>query len=282
MSGIFCILLLPSLLYALTLGTITDRPSKYYPRYRALALYLQERMASLGIREEVRVRFAKDIDQMIELVRRGEVDVYIDSLYPTLKVCGVAGCRPLLVRWKDRVRSYRSVIFVRKDSPIRSAEELLGSRIAFDSPYSTSGYFVPKVLLLRRGIRLVKLEDPSWEVPRNSVGYLFAGQEENVVAWVFFRRVEAGAVDNVRLKALSGGRDLFRVILTSREIPRHLVSFSDRLGREVIGAVKDILVSMHRDPEGIKILGVFSNTARFEELKEEDLRVINSFRNLVK
>ncbi|MDQ7038400.1 MAG: PhnD/SsuA/transferrin family substrate-binding protein [Aquificota bacterium] len=184
MPGVFCILLVvPSLVLSITLGTITDRPSRYYPKYRLLADYIQRKLSEAGLREEVGVRFARDVDQMITLMKRGEVDVFVDSVYPTLKVCRATGCEPILIRWKNGVRTYKSVVFVRKDSPVRSVKDLAGSRIAFDSPYSTSGYLIPKKLLKGMGLKLIELKDPSHKVPRDSVGYLFAGGEENVVAW---------------------------------------------------------------------------------------------------
>ena len=283
MSRVFCIsLLIPLIVWPLTIGTITDRPSKYYPKFKALALYIEKRIASLGIEEKVSVRFARDIDHMEDLVRKGQVDVFIDSLYPVLRVCEVAGCEPVLVRWKNGVRHYRSVIFVREGSPVEEVSDLVGSKIAFDSPYSTSGYFVPRILIERMGLRLIELKNPSDPVPRGYIGYTFAGQEENVVAWVFFGKVQAGSVDSTRLRILSGDRVRFRVLASSEEIPRHLVCFSKNVKRNVALAVREVLLSMDEDPEGSRVLRTFDNTVRFEELTEKDREVIASFRRAVK
>ncbi len=283
MPGVFCILLVfPSLVLSITLGTITDRPSKYYLKYRILADYIQRKLAEAGIKEKVGVRFARDVDQMIALVAQGKVDVIVDSVYPTLKVCEATGCEPFLIRWKNGVRTYRSVIFVRKDSQVRSVRDLLGSKIAFDSPYSTSGYLIPKALLEKRGINLIRLESLNQKVLENSVGYIFAGEEENVVAWVFFGRVEAGATSDIKLKSVSGGRDLFRVILVSHEIPRHIVSFSASLDGRLRDLLVDILTSMDEDPEGLGVLTAFDGTTRFERLDQKDVSIITSIRNLIR
>jgi phosphonate transport system substrate-binding protein len=54
--------------------------------------------------------------------------------------------------------SYTSRFYVRKDSGIKSLEELRGRTIAFVDPGSTSGYVYPMVLLIKRG--LVKERNP--------------------------------------------------------------------------------------------------------------------------
>jgi phosphonate transport system substrate-binding protein len=54
--------------------------------------------------------------------------------------------------------SYTSRIFVRKDSGIKTLEELRGKTIAFVDPGSTSGYVYPMMHLMKKG--LVKGRDP--------------------------------------------------------------------------------------------------------------------------
>ncbi len=283
MLQIFCIFLfIPAVALTLTLGTITDRPSKYYPKYRALASYIGKKLAEVGFEEDVKVRFARNIRHMIDLMKKGEVDIFIDSVYPVLAVCGEAQCRPVLVRWKDGVRSYRSVIFVRTDSHIKDLADLEGLKVAFDAPYSTSGYLLPKAMLRDEGLRLIRLRDIYDEVPGGYVGYLFAGQEENVVAWVYLGKVDAGAIDDHRLKELSKGKNVFRIVKTSWEFPRHIVSFSKNLNPSLAALLEDILTSMDTDPEGSEVLETFDRTARFEKLTEEDLKRLNLLRNMMR
>jgi phosphonate transport system substrate-binding protein len=54
--------------------------------------------------------------------------------------------------------SYTSRIFVRRDSGIKTLEDLRGKTIAFVDPGSTSGYVYPMILLMKKG--LVKGRDP--------------------------------------------------------------------------------------------------------------------------
>jgi phosphonate transport system substrate-binding protein len=54
--------------------------------------------------------------------------------------------------------SYTARIYVRKDSGIKTLEDLRGKTIAFADPGSTSGYVYPMVMLIKKG--LVKNRDP--------------------------------------------------------------------------------------------------------------------------
>ncbi len=54
--------------------------------------------------------------------------------------------------------SYTSRIFVRKESGLKTLEDLRGKNIAFIDPGSTSGYVYPMVMLIKKG--LVKDRDP--------------------------------------------------------------------------------------------------------------------------
>ena len=260
--------------YPLSIGTITEKPTWKYSYYRELADYLQRRLG-----ERVRVVFADSMERMRELVGNGEVDVFIDSLYPSMKVCLKDLCKPLLIRLKDGVRYYRSVIFVRSDSSVRSIKDLRGRMIAFDEPFSTSGYFVPIILLIENGFRPIKLETLLDNVPYDRVGFAFAGDEENVVSWVFLRRTVAGAIGDVNLGQIAGKKmNTFRILVRSEEIPRHIVNFSSKLGKDKVQRIIKILTTMHGSTEGRKVLKRFRNTESFERLTDRDRTLIERFR----
>jgi ABC-type phosphate/phosphonate transport system substrate-binding protein len=52
----------------------------------------------------------------------------------------------------------------------------------------------------------------------------------------------------------------------SESVPRHLVSVRKDLPDPVVKRLKDILLNMHENEEGQKILGQTDNTTRFDSL----------------
>lgn len=75
--------------------------------------------------------------------------------------------------------SYCGQIVVRTDSGIDSLNELEGKTIAYVDASSTSGYLMPKALLLKHNIR--------------TAGEVFAMKHDNVVTMVYQKQVDAGA-----------------------------------------------------------------------------------------
>src|SRR6185503_10062521 len=93
--------------------------------------------------------------QMIKLLEEKRVDLYMESPYPTYLINRLGAAKLLLRRWKGGIAEYRSLIFTRKENGIARLEDLRGKIIAFEDPGSTSGYFLPKLLLLKKGFSVV-------------------------------------------------------------------------------------------------------------------------------
>ena len=106
----------------------------------------------------VRVTVASDYAAVIEALRNRTADLAF--VHPGGYVLAHREARATIVArnlWHGK-SSFTSRIFVRKESSIRSVEELRGKTIAFVDPASSSGYIYPMVLLVQRG--LVKNRDP--------------------------------------------------------------------------------------------------------------------------
>ena len=106
----------------------------------------------------VRVTVASDYAAVIEALRNRTADLAF--VHPGGYVLASREAKAMIVvknLWHGK-SSFTSRIFVRKDSGIKSVEELRGRTIAFVDPASSSGYIYPMVLLIQRG--LVKNRDP--------------------------------------------------------------------------------------------------------------------------
>ena len=131
---------------AIVLGDISDDPAEVIDGAQPLAMYLASHLGEFGITTG-QVRVAKSIDEMAELLASGEVDLYFDSTYPATIISDASGANIILRRWRFGVEEYHSVIFASKSSGITSLADLYGQMLAFDAPYSTSGYVLPAVHL---------------------------------------------------------------------------------------------------------------------------------------
>src|SRR4029434_5554032 len=132
--------------------------------------------------------------QLARLIEQKRVDFYMDSPYPTYLVNDVQGVAKLLLRrWKGGMAEYRSLIFTKRNGEINRLEDLRGKSFAFEDPESTSGHFLPRHFLTRKGFRFAdKSRFDPYAAPTD-IGYLFANSQEKVIDWVLSKKVAAGA-----------------------------------------------------------------------------------------
>lgn len=248
----------------LTVGSVSLQPTREYAVFRPFAAYLGGSLAAVGIgRGEAVVE--SSVGRLAERMRRGEVDLYVDSPFPVALMRRLAGARPLLRRWKDGQAAYRSVLFTRVDSGITTLDDLRGQMVAFGEPFSTSSFLMPKATLRNRGFILERYEDAAAEVPDDRIGYLFSGDSENTLFWVLKGRIAAGALNSGYFERLAGERrSELKILLETTEVPRHVVCCRPDLDPAVVAAVVRLLVGMDSSRAGREVLAAFDGTTRFD------------------
>ena len=205
--------------------------------------------------------------QMIKLLEEKRVDLYMESPYPTYLINRLGAARLLLRAWKGGMAEYRSLIFTNKQSGVTDPKELRGKIIAFEDPGSTSGYFLPKLFLLKKGFSMSEQASPESKISAGEIGYIFANTSNDVVRLVLQKKVTAGAFSTDDYAALEDkDKPLISILAETESVPRHLVSVRKDLPETVVNRLKSILLAMDRDKEGQQILKQTDNTTRFDAL----------------
>ena len=200
-------------------------------------------------------------------LQNGVVDLYIDSPFIAAQVASETGAKPLLRRWKGGIGEYRSVLFTLADSGVRLFDDLKGKVLAFDKPHSSTGYLMPKAMLVERGFHLVEVDEPGSPVPPDSIGYIFTRDDDATVDLVLRRKVAAGATDNDTFEsALLFSDDELTALQHSPSIPRHVVIYRGDLDQAVVDEVEQLLLAMDDTPEGQQALQAFEGTTRFDPI----------------
>lgn len=250
----------------ISVGTIDTDAAKGMKQFLPLATYLGKHLRSEGI-DGGRVVVARGIPEMAAFLREGKVDLYLDSPYPSLAVSQLSGSELELRRWKKGLASYRSVIFVKSGSGVNRLEDLRGKMIAFEEPFSSTGYFFAKMALLESGLQLVAKTAPTERVAPPEVGYVFSSGDENTVVWVLRGLVAAGATDSQRFaKEVKRNPDMLTALHNTSPIPRQIVSVRAGLSPELVAKLNEILINMDQSEEGKTVLREFQQTTRFDKL----------------
>lgn len=268
----------------LTIGSISNSIREEVETIQPFADLLASRMKTLGV-SGARVAVAPTIKKMAELVEMGAVDIFFDSAYPIHQLVQLTGAELFLRQWKRGERSYRTVLFVRKESGIRTLEDLKGKIIAFDEPASTSGHVIPLAMLIQANLDTEKFTEPATQVPPGKVGYVFSEDDENTLFWVLEKRVPAGAIDLRQFKKKGGERvSELRIIAQSIDVPRQIMAHRADLDPRWISSIREILLAIHKDPKAKAALYKMKKTTRFELFQPDaatELKAVNEMINLV-
>jgi len=154
--------------------------------------------------------------------------------------------------------TYRSFVIVPAASPARKFADLRGKVFAFTDPLSTTGYFSPLSLLQGMG------QQPETFFSRT----IFTYNHDRSIAAVLEGLADGAAVDNLVYEfAVKRDPEIARRIRVIREsqdfgIPPVVVSRTIAPAKKAL--LKELLLSLHLDPEGEKALAVLG-VERFVE-----------------
>lgn len=274
----------PSWAKTLTIGTISASPVDEIRTFQPFADYLAGELAGDGI-DAVKVAIAANINEMSTMLKYGETDLYIDSSVTALLINKLSGSKFMLRRWKKGRARYRSVIFVLGDSDIFSLAELRGKIIAFEEPFSTSGFMLPALAANSEGLELISVSSIHAMPPADRAGYVMAFDNETQTTWVERGRVQAAAMaeDDFNDFAKTALKPL-RALHVSPFVPYHVVTHRPGLEAPLVERIKTVLKSAHETEHGRQVLTDFERTTKFDDIPPEllaDVLKLEPFLHLI-
>ena len=171
----------------------------------------------------------------------------------------------------DGISSYHGVIFVRKDSGIRTVRQMKGKRLALVARATTAGYLFPSIYLKRAGVR-----NP--ETFFKEIYY--AGAHEGTIDDVLDRKADVGVSKNTVYNRFAAenpriGRELV-ILGKSEDVPENALALRRGVEDPVKRKLVDALIAMHADPEGAKVLKAFG-ARRFIGTTEADYMPVRTY-----
>jgi phosphonate transport system substrate-binding protein len=230
-----------------------DNPRIAYEKYQPLIDYLSE-VTSYSFELVLR----KSYEDTVNALGHGEVDIALLGPLAYLEAHKKFGAISILQSVTDKSEPiYRSVVVVRRDSPLSELSELKGKSFAFAAPQSTSGNLYPRYMLAEAGIHLKDLKD-----------YKNFHYHDSVVKWVLNGEYDAGAIrETVAEKYLPAK---LRVIGTSGPIPTGPVVIGPKTTYAVAESVKRALLALGRTEAGKGVLEKLDPELRRGFVQAED------------
>lgn len=244
-----------------TIGLIPEQNIfKQLERYRPLADYISKKIG-LIIKLKVLARYGNIVDNFVS---EGMDAAFFGSFTYTLahaKLGVEVLARP---EYPDGTASYHGLIFVRKESGIRSAKDMEGKTFAFVDRATTAGYLFPLAYFKKSGIKdYNKFFSESY----------FTGTHADTIYDVLDKKADIGAAKNTVYARLEAADNRIQkellVLEKSPDVPENGLAVRKDLIASVKKKLKDTLLNMQSDPDGLEVLRKFG-AKRFIETTNDD------------
>lgn len=248
----------------LVFGRVHDDPVRSIRDRQEFVDYIAKKLAPLGI-VAGRIMVVEKINLLAQALKERKVDLFHDSVVPTLVLSKSAGSVPILRQWKYAEAEYEGVIVVKKGGGIDTLADLKGKVIAFEEPHSTSASILPRMLLEEKKLKLMQIK-PGGTVKPNAIGYVYGtdGSSPNVL---ITGRADAATTSYREIERLKPEiRETLKIIGKTITVPRQLIAVRKDLEPGIVKELKEILTNMDKDPEGLGVLKRQQNTTKIDAI----------------
>ncbi len=234
-------------------------PEQMVRQFSPLASYLGKQLDTT-----VELRLAESYDEMIELVKKGEID--LAQLSPFVYVTAkeqVPGIELIATNIAEGSSTYSGYIVALTDLGIRSIAELKGLRFGFVDEHSASGFLYPSAFLIADGL-----------VPeRDFREIVFAGRHDALMNHLIAGHIDAGATfSGALLHAEDQGLDIeqIEIIAKTGRIPYDAWVTRADLHPSVVAKLQASLLALStQDRAGRRILRPLRSINAFAPITDE-------------
>jgi len=188
------------------------------------------------------------------------------------------GVEALMTVLRHGSATYQSMFVAKADGNIKKIEDLVGKKVAFVDPASTTGYIIP----------LKSLKDKKVE-PKETV---FAQKHDNVVSMVYQGQVDAGAafyspafkndkgvmeIEDARRLVLTQYPDVEKkiaIIGLSEPVPNDPFVFRKEMSAEMKTKIVDAMMTFVATPEGKEAFKAIYGVTELKKATDKDYDVV--------
>ena len=238
-------------------------------RYKFITDYLSKKL-EMTVLVEVMNNYGEICDAFIE----GRADVGFFGSFSYVLTRAKARIEPLARPvWLNDESTYRGYIFVRKDSGIKTVEDMQNKSLVLVDRATTAGYIFQ--LYYFKYSSIDSLNDYFSDI-------IFAGSHDAAAWAVYTGEAEIGGAKNHIYNAMAEEYPDFKeqmlVLTESPEVPSNGLAVSKDLNPAIKLRIRTLLLSLHKTEEGKNILEHFG-ALKFIEAEDEDYRLLYTMVN---
>lgn len=218
--------------------TPVEDPAVYKDAFADFQKYLEKATGKRVLYYTVQSNAAE-----VEAMRSGRLHIAGFSTGPTGFAVNLAGYVPIAVKgYEDSFQGYNLIVVTKKDSGIKTLEDIKGKKIAHTSASSNSGNLAPRAIFPKYGI-----------TPDKDYTVVYSGKHDQSILGVAHGDYDAAPVaSDVYNRMASAGRindDDFNIVFTSAKFPTSSFGYASNLNPELAKKIVDAFYSYRFTPE---------------------------------
>ena len=227
--------------------------------------YLSER---LGVKVEAFT--ASNYIGVVEGLGSGSVDFGIIPPFSSLLAQKQSNAKPILTsKGKTGKPGYTAELYVRKDSGIKSLQDVKGKKVAFVDPSSSSGYIYPGAMLVNAGLNLDK-----------DISYQFSGGHDKSLQLLLNKDVDVIAtfdgVEDRYAKDFPQAKTDIQKLATSDMIPGVMVTISSKMDKELQEKLEKALRDIEKDPKMKELFTKMFSITGFTDVDQDAYKKVEA------
>ena len=227
--------------------------------------YLSER---LGVKVEAFT--ASNYIGVVEGLGSGSVDFGIIPPFSSLLAQKQSNAKPILTsKGKTGKHGYTAELYVRKDSGIKSLQDVKGKKVAFVDPSSSSGYIYPGAMLVEAGLNLDK-----------DISYQFSGGHDKSLQLLLNKDVDVIAtfdgVEDRYAKDFPQAKTDIQKLATSDMIPGVMVTTSSKMDKELQEKLEKALRDVENDPKMKELFTKMFSITGFTDVDQDAYKKVEA------
>lgn len=214
-----------------------ETPSRMYKDFLPLKHYLGKKL-----NRSIELDVARKNSGIATLFREKKTDIAFvcPTLYCDLtQVISVVPLVKLRINGSDQ---YRSVLVVRKDSPIKRTADLINRTLVYGRYNCPGSGLLPRIMLQRVGLS----NSNFFEVVK-------LGNDESALLAVMARMFDVTGVPEMAVRSLAGNS--LRIIRYSKPIPQYLFVARSGLDKDLISRIKKVMLDLNQAPDRKALIG---------------------------
>lgn len=218
-----------------------------------------------------KIRFTPKDGRIVDDLGKGLVHFAAIGATSYIQAANKYGIKPLVHGLNKKGKAeYRSYLIVKKNSPIKTLDDLHGVRFAFGSRTSTQGHLIPRIIMQKHQLQLQDFKS-----------YIFTGSHQRCADAVISDKADVCGMQDLMAERLAKQGDV-RILFRSEYYPSSGIAASNKVPNHIINKVRQALLDFKPNGEHSEGLYNWDKTEMpngFINSRDSDYKILREWMN---